>query len=171
MKASELATTEYKSYYQTYISKAGQHKLLDGLELSFNNTLDFYNTLPSEKLEYAYADGKWTIKEIIQHLIDTERVFTYRALSIGRGDSTNLPGFDENAFAANSSANKRTMLSLIEEYTHLRNASLQLYNSFSNEMLLETGIASGGNLSVRAIGFILIGHETHHCEVIRERYL
>ncbi|WP_452232165.1 DinB family protein [Lacinutrix sp. MEBiC02595] len=171
MKVKDLNASEYNTYYETYISKANDLSLLDGLIESFNTTLDFFNNLPENKMEYAYAEGKWTVKEVMQHIIDTERVFAYRALRFSRNDHTELPGFSENAYTPSSDANRRTKASLIEEYIHVRKSTISLFKSFTNEMLLLSGKASGGNMSVRAIGFINIGHEKHHCKVIKERYL
>ncbi|MDO6596793.1 DinB family protein [Oceanihabitans sp. 2_MG-2023] len=171
MKVKDLNVNEYNTYYETYISKATSLSLLDGFNESFTETLAFFNALPEDKMEYAYAEGKWTIKEVIQHIIDTERVFAYRALRFSRRDTTELPGFDENAYTPSSEANRRTKESLIEEYVNVRKSTINLFQSFTNEMLLLKGMASGGSMSVRAIGFINIGHEKHHCGIIAERYL
>ncbi|QRM90154.1 DUF664 domain-containing protein [Lacinutrix sp. WUR7] len=171
MKVKDLNPSEYNSYYGTYIGKAGDLSLLDGLNESFNTTLGFFNNLPEDKMEFAYAEGKWSIKEVVQHIIDTERVFAYRALRFSRNDKTELPGYDQDAYTPSSEANRRTKASLIEEYTHVRKSTISLFESLTNDMLLQSGKASGGNMSVRAIGFINIGHEKHHCQVIKERYL
>ena len=171
MKASQLLPTEYLPFYGTYIDKAVTLDLIPGLENSFKNTLNFFKSIPENKLEFSYADGKWTVKEIIQHLIDAERVFAYRALRFARQDKTPLPGFDENEYAVASDANNRTIEDLIEEYISLRQATIAMFKSFSDDVLMQIGIASQGETSVRAVGFIIIGHETHHCAIIRERYL
>jgi len=171
MKASELLIGEYKPYFLTYINKAEGFDLKDGLKSSLNQTLSFFESLPEIKLEYVYAKDKWTIKEIIQHLIDAERVFAYRALRFARGDKHNLPGYDENQYAPSSLANRRSKASLLNEYTHLRQTTISLFDSFTNDMLMQIGLADNGNMSVRAIGFVIIGHEIHHCQVIKERYL
>jgi len=122
-------------------------------------------------LEYRYADGKWTIKEIIQHLMDAERIFTYRALRIARKDQTPLPGFEQDDYVLPSQANKRSMEDLLNEFKAIKMATVSLYDSFSEEMLMELGTASNNPISVRAIGFIIMGHEIHHCDVIKDRYL
>lgn len=171
MKAKDINATEYNSYYGTYIGKAGDLSLLEGLNESFKSTVSFFNNLPEDKMEYAYEEGKWTVKEVMQHIIDTERVFAYRALRFSRNDKTELPGYDQDAYTPSSEANRRTKASLIEEYTNVRKSTINLFGSFTNDMLLQSGKASGGNMSVRAIGFINIGHEKHHCQVISERYL
>jgi hypothetical protein len=124
-----------------------------------------------DKFDYRYADGKWTIKEIIQHIIDTERIFAYRALRISRNDQTPLPGFDENDFANNTTAQTRGLQDLLTEFSAVRHSNLLLFKSFSDEQLLRVGIASEHSISVRAIGFILIGHQKYHQKVFEERYL
>lgn len=171
MTTNNLNADEFNPYYNTYISKVGALALKDGLSSNCKTIELFLKSLPEDKLEYKYAEGKWTIKDILQHLIDTERVFTYRALRIARKDKTPLPGYDENAFATTSVADARSFDSLLVEYKSVRAATVSLFNSFTETMLKEKGIASGSAISVRAIGFILIGHENHHCEIIKERYL
>ena len=134
-------------------------------------TLDNPNSIPNHKLEYRYAEGKWTVKELLQHLIDSERIFTYRALRFAREDSTNIPGYEHDDYIIPSRANKRTIDSLLQEYKALRASSIKLFESFDEDMLLQIGSANSSNVSVRAMGYIMIGHETHHCNVIKERYL
>jgi uncharacterized damage-inducible protein DinB len=124
-----------------------------------------------DKFDYRYAEGKWTIKEIIQHIIDTERIFSYRALRISRNDKTPLPGFEENDYVDNTDANKRGLQELLTELSAVRHATLLLFKSFSEEQLARIGIASENEISVRAIGFIIIGHQKHHQKVFEERYL
>jgi len=171
MKKDQLNTNEYNLYYQTYIDNAGELNLREGLKRNGNVTISFLESLPEEKYDYAYADGKWTIKELIQHIMDTERVFTYRALSFARKDKTVLPGYDQDEYAVSSEANRRSKQSLLIEYKALRLASISLFESFTDDMLQQIGNANNSNMSVRAIGFILIGHENHHCQIIKERYL
>jgi len=171
MNSSQLSIGEYLPYYATYINKANCSDLINGFEDSLVNTLSFFDSIPNEKFEYQYAQGKWTIKDIIQHIVDAERVFTYRALCFAREDRTPLPSFDENNYAKVSNANSRSAQSLINEYEALRQSTISLFKSFSNEVLINIGIASGGEMSVRAIGFVIIGHEKHHIDVIKERYL
>ncbi len=171
MTIQDLHSDEFNPYYNTYISKVGAQSLKEGLKESGQKTYDFLNSISVEKYNYSYAEGKWTIKELIQHIIDVERVFTYRALRIARQDKTPLAGFDENDYAPNSNANRRTKEELLEDYKTLRNSTVALFNSFTEEMLLSKGIASDSPLSVRAAGFITIGHEIHHCNIIKERYL
>lgn len=171
MKITELQTHEYGAYYTNYIQLAQDYDLLKGLELSAHEFVSFFESIPVEKQEYRYAEGKWTAKEMVQHLLDTERIFAYRALSFAREDKTKLPGFEHNDYIEPSRANTRTIDDLLLEYKQLRASTLSLFKSFDKEMLSQIGNANNNPLSVRAIGFIIIGHETHHCNVFRERYL
>jgi hypothetical protein len=124
-----------------------------------------------DKFDFRYAEGKWTIKEIIQHVIDTERIFSYRALRISRNDKTPLPGFDENEYVINTDANNRHLQSLLTELSLVRQSTIALFKSFTPMQLERLGVASNNDISVRAIGFILIGHQKHHQKIFMERYL
>uniref|UniRef100_UPI00404A2B8D DinB family protein n=1 Tax=Gelidibacter sp. TaxID=2018083 RepID=UPI00404A2B8D len=171
MTANDVSINEYNPFYQTYINKAQNVDLKRGLRQSFETVIEFLNTIPEDKLEYRYADGKWTIKEVIQHIIDAERIFAYRALRIARQDQTPLPGFEENDYVPASFANDRSRDELLSDYKAVREATISLFDSFTDAMLLQIGTASNSPISVRALGFITIGHENHHCQVIKERYL
>ena len=166
-----LNTDEYNPYYGAYIDKATSTDIIEGLSYNLKSISSFFESIPKSKEDYTYANGKWTIKDILLHLIDTERVFSYRALRIARGDATPLPGFDQDIFVENALANNRTMISLIEEYKSLRRSTLLLFKTFTPEMLMATGTASDSIISVRAIGYILSGHENHHRMIIEDRYL
>jgi hypothetical protein len=171
MRVSDLEKGEYLPYFQPYINKIGDLILVDGLEDGLKNAVDFFNSIPAEKLEYRYESDKWTIKEVINHLIDSERIFAYRALRFARKDKTPVSGFEENDYALESNANDRTIEDLLAEYTLVRRASIALYNTFNSDILKRTGKAGGGDVSVRALGFLIAGHEKHHCEVVKARYL
>lgn len=171
MNKGQLNKTEYNSYYQTYLDCVGSMDLIEGLRQNGERVNVFLDSIPDDKYDYAYAKGKWTIKELIQHIIDTERVFTFRALSFARNERIPLPGYDENEYAAISNANKRSKQSLLNEMRVLRQSTVLLFESFTDDMLLQIGNASNSDVSVRAIGFILIGHENHHCNIVKERYL
>ncbi|TYA58927.1 DinB family protein [Formosa maritima] len=171
MKAFQILESEYADYYANYIKKAGNQDIISGLESSLNNTMSFFKSIPEEKLEFRYEIGKWTIKDIIQHLIDAERVFAYRALRFARKDNTPLPGFEENDYTIAANANKRSREELLKEYQAVRESTIMLFKNFDEDTLKLVGIASNSNMSVRAIGFVIIGHETHHCDVIKSRYL
>jgi hypothetical protein len=171
MKLNQLPINEYADFYKSYIQALEDVELIEELEISLHDFIRFVQNIPMDKFDYRYADGKWTIKEIIQHLIDSERVFSYRALRISRNDKTPLPGFDENEYVANSNGNKRNLQGLLTELAVVRQATLSLFNSFSQEQLQYVGIASDNEVSVRAIGFIIIGHQKHHQKIFAERYL
>lgn len=171
MRKEDLTKTEYNPYYQTYIDKSGDLTLRSGLKMNGDNTIAFLASIPEEKLEYRYAEGKWTIKEIILHLIDTERIFAYRALCIARQDKSSFPGFDQDEYVVQSRANQRSMNSLINEYKAVRLSTIILFENMQETDLCRIGTASESNISPRAIAFITIGHENHHCDIIKERYL
>lgn len=168
---AQVKEEEFNPYYRTYISKAEYPDIVEGLQKSKKEFIDFMNSLQREKLTYAYAEGKWTIAEVLQHLIDTERIFAYRALRFARNDKTPLMGFDQDAYVPNSNANDYSNTELIEDFEAVRNSSITLFKGFDDEMLLKVGEASGSPMSVRAVGYILAGHQKHHLEVIKERYL
>lgn len=170
MKTSQLKQNEYPVYCETYFKAAGEVVLIKELEICLHDFIRFVQNLPMEKFDYRYAEGKWTIKEIIQHIIDTERILAYRALRISRNDKTPLPGFDENSYADNTAANTRSLQDLLTELSAVRHSNLLLFKSFSEDQLLSIGIASDQPISVRAIGFMIIGHQKHHQSVFQEKY-
>lgn len=167
----DLDILEYDTFHANYIKLAGNLSLLDALEHQRTKTISFFNAIAEEKMEFAYATGKWTIKEILQHVIDTERIFSYRALRFARNDTTNLPGYEQDDYVIPSKANKLSKQQLITDFDIVRKATISLYNSFFNEALLRKGTASNNIASVRALGFINVGHMNHHCNVIKELYL
>ncbi len=166
-----ISHDEFNPYYLPYIQLAANQDIVLGLKKNVISVIDFYQNIPSEKLEHAYAEGKWTPKDILLHIIDTERVFVYRAMRIARQDKTEMVGFEQDDYVDAGKANNRTINSLIEEYKAVRNATIVLFDSFSDEELKSIGKANGSPVSVRAIGYIITGHENHHNNVIRERYL
>ncbi|MFK5983056.1 MAG: DinB family protein [Flavobacteriaceae bacterium] len=171
MKVTDIPLNEYNPYFKPYIDKVGDSSLLKSLKKGRKETIKFFKKIPSSKLEYKYEDGKWTPKDILLHLIDAERAFSYRALQFARSNDADLEGFDENEFADNSNANLRSRKNLLKEYKAVRNASIVMFKSFSDETLLQMGKASESELSVRAAGFLICGHEIHHKQIINERYL
>ena len=171
MKSNQLPTNEYPVFYKTYIQELEEVELIEEMEICLHEFIKFVQNIPMDKFDYQYEEGKWTIKEIIQHLIDIERVFSYRALRISRNDKTPLPGFDENEYVANSNGKERSLQSLLTEMAVVRQSTLSLFNSFSQEQVTKIGIASNNEVSVRAIGFIIIGHQKHHQKIFIERYL
>tara|TARA_R110002126_G_scaffold150600_3_gene297429 strand:- start:657 stop:1172 length:516 start_codon:yes stop_codon:yes gene_type:complete len=171
MKTDQLPVSEYSEFNATYIKAAGNLDMIEELEICLHDFIRFVQNIPMDKFDYRYAEGKWTIKDIIQHIIDTERIFAYRALRISRNDKTPLPGFEENDYVDNTNANDRNLQGLLTEMAVVRQATLSLFKSFSEEQLKRTGTASNTSISVRAIAFIVIGHQKHHQRVFQERYL
>ena len=171
MNSNQLPVNEYSNFNATYIKAAANVELIEELEICLHEFIRFVQNIPMDKFDYRYAEGKWTIKDIIQHVIDTERIFAYRALRISRNDTTPLPGFEENDYVENTKANKRGIQDLLAEFSAVRYATLFLFKSFSEEQLKRMGTAPGTAISVRAIGFIIIGHQKHHQNIFQERYL
>jgi hypothetical protein len=171
MNSVYLNDNEYSPFYKNYIKALGEVNLFEVLENSIEELVKTVKDLPEEKLEYRYTEGKWTIKELIQHLIDTERILGYRALRFSRNDVTEIHGFNENWFVTNSNGNERTINELLNELTTIRKSSVLLFKSFTNEMFSISGIANGNEMTVRALGFIIPGHLIHHTNIIKERYL
>ncbi len=168
-----IPKNEYAVFYETYISKAVQLNkgLIESLQSSLVTFFEVLAELPEEKHQFAYADGKWTIKELISHMIETERIMAYRALRVSRKDKVNLASFNENDFVANSNANAVPYIELLKEFSLVRKASIAMFKTFNDEMLTRIGTASNTKISTRALGFILTGHVLHHLGVIKERYL
>lgn len=171
MNSNQLLENEYAGFFSTYIKNLENINLIEELEISLHEFIRFVQNIAMDKFDYRYAEGKWTIKEIIQHIIDTERIFSYRALRISRNDKTPLPGFDENEYVDNSNGNNRSLQDLLTEMAVVRQSTLSLFKSFSTEQLLRIGTVSNNQISVRAIGFIVIGHQKHHHKIFEERYL
>ncbi len=162
---------DYPTYFATYINMIGELDVLARMTENARTLPQFFLDLPHEKQNFSYAEGKWTPKELLQHIIDAERVFQYRALRIGRNDATPLPGFEENDYAKNCNASTRTMQSLAEEFKLVRYSTLALINSFDEHVWHQTGTASGHRVSTSAIIHAILGHELHHVKIIKERYL
>jgi hypothetical protein len=172
MTKQDLVAKEFNPFYSTYINMLpNELDLIDGFEAGFKNVQDFFRSIPKEKLEYKYAADKWTIKEVFQHIIDTERIFMYRCLRVARRDKTPLAGFEQNDYIMPSKANSKTIESLLEEYRVTRQYSIILLKSFSDEDLKFIGIASGNVMFARSAAFSTIGHEIWHMNIIKERYL
>jgi len=171
MNSNQLPENEYSTFNATYINAIENVDLLEELEISLHDFIKFVQNIPLDKFDYRYAEGKWTIKDIIQHIIDAERIFGYRALRISRNDQTLLPGFEENDYVENTDANGRSIQELLTEFSAVRHSNLFLFKSFSEEQLTRMGIASSHPISVRALGFLIIRHSKHHQRVFQERYL
>lgn len=168
----DLKSTEYNEYYARYVDKVSDNtELSSGFEDDKKMIIDFFSSIPKEKLEYRYQPGKWTIKELLQHIIDTERIFMYRFLRIARKDTTELAGFDQDIYVDPSEANNKSLEELIHEFAVTRLYSINLISSISDENLMNLGTASDSIISARACAFILLGHSIWHIEIIKERYL
>ena len=161
----------FQPYVQQYIDLVPDGDLVVEFANQASIINDFLATITEEKSMHSYAPGKWTLKEMLQHIIDTERIFSYRAVCFARKETTSLPGFDENLYGANMSANRRTWQDLVEEYKVVRLSLQLLFKSFTEEELLRTGTANNNVGMVGGIGFISLGHFYHHKKVIEERYL
>jgi hypothetical protein len=158
-------------FYKGYVSLVSSQPLITALSQSKATCLDLFQSIDEKKGGYAYAEGKWTIKELINHVIDAERVFAYRALTFARNDHAELPGFEENTWVEASNANSRTMENLVAQYAQVSASTMLLFKSFDTEMLNRVGTASGVKFNVANIGFIMAGHESHHVNILKERYL
>jgi uncharacterized damage-inducible protein DinB len=170
---SRPSPDEYAPFYASYIERVPKNtELIPAMQAAHRDLHSTLAPLTDEQALYRYAEGKWTIKEIVQHLTDAERIFAYRMLRFARKDSTSLAGFDENLYAATSGANARPIERLLSEFALVRAGSLALLDSFFDDSVyLERGEASGAKVSVRALAYIIAGHELHHLAVLRERYL
>lgn len=172
MIKSHLSPQEYDIYYQRYIDKLENSVALrSGFEAGKRLVVNFFKSIPDSKLTYRYEPEKWSIKEILQHLIDTERVFMYRCFRIARKDATPLAGFDQNIYITPSGAHQKLIDDLLNEFIINRNNSIVLLNSLSDENLKFIGNSNGGEMSARAAAFTVIGHDIWHMDIIKERYL
>jgi hypothetical protein len=161
---------EYGGFYAGYIDAVPPGDLISLLLSNATETTSLLSGLNKEQADRAYAPGKWTIKELLGHLSDTERVMSYRALRIARGDSTPLPGYEQDPYVTAGRFGARPLVDLIEEFEAVRRASITLFRSFDDDAWLRRGTASGHPISVRALGCIIIGHENHHRTVLVQRY-
>ncbi|WP_419870208.1 DinB family protein [Chryseobacterium sp. CT-SW4] len=163
--------TPFEQYIKGYSDLIPSGNWLEEMKTSGQKTLKIYKELTEDQSHFAYAEGKWTLKELLLHLSDTERVFQYRALAFARGEKAQLPGFDENIYAGNSHANERSLKSLIEEYELIRRLSQLTFETFNHNVLENKGNANGNEISVETLGKLIVGHNYHHLHIIEERYL
>ncbi len=172
MRIEALQQQEYNHYYQRYLDKVVTgSQLINGFQKSRETIAHFFSTLSENQLTNRYESGKWSVKEVFQHLIDSERIFMNRCFRIARYDDTALPGFDQNIYNEPSLAAGKTIHQLLTEFEATRNYSLSLLNSLSEADLNNTGIANSAPMSARAAAFIVLGHEIWHLEIIKEKYL
>jgi hypothetical protein len=168
-----IPKNEYAPYFKNYMQLVSKDdkSIIEYLVASQKEFESLLRNLPKEKHEFSYSEGKWTMKELIQHIIDTERVFCHRALCFARNDKTSLPGFDQDIFVDYANSNARNYYDLLDEMAIVREGSILLFKSFSKEALLRIGIGSGNEMSVRALGYLFSGHQIHHLNIVKERYL
>lgn len=164
-------TSEYAHFYSTYVELVEKTNIIHTLNKQMHEVFTLMNTVPGDKAYFKYAPDKWTLKEVLGHMIETERVFAYRALAISRGDQKSLPGMDQDEYMIGNNYNNRTLANLSNEYLAVRVATIHLLNSMTKEMISKIGNASGTEVSVRALAFIIAGHDQHHLTIIKEKYL
>lgn len=165
-----LRPAEYDSYYDTYISNLSAGTLTEVLTSDLDLWESFFENITEESNLAAYAPGKWTVKQVLQHCMDTERIFSTRALMFARGETENLPGYDHEAYAMDSGADHRSLLSLKAEFLALRNSSRVLFESFSKSEMKKAGTADDKKVTVQALAYIIPGHCIHHFQVLRRKY-
>lgn len=158
-------------FYTRYLNAIAENNLEEALRKNTRRFRKLLKHIPKKKINYAYAEGKWTLKEVLQHVIDAERVFAFRALHFARKDTAPLPGFDENVWAITAKAPKRSWSDLVDEFLALRAANELFFNALDEDQLLATGTANNNPMSVAGLGFVCAGHVAHHMNIIKERYL
>lgn len=169
-RTSNIRVTDWGQQYHHYIQLLDDDLLLS-LRRNREEINQLLEPLTEEQAAYAYAPGKWSIKELLGHIIDAERVMSYRAMCIARGEKQSLPGFDEDDYVAQAHFARRSMRSLLEEFNHLRSANIALFESFDENTLARRGVANGVEVSVLALCAIVAGHAIHHVKVLKEKYL
>ncbi|HJO38091.1 MAG: DinB family protein [Vicinamibacterales bacterium] len=170
-RAQRPADGEHAPFYTGYLAKLPDGDILDTLSAQRANVIETLSAIPPDKRRYRYAPDKWSVMEMLRHMIDTEWVFSYRALWIARADQSPLPDMDQAAFVANTDVSNQHLDEWIEEFGDLRSASLRLFGSFDEEVFSRVGTSSGNRTTVRALIWISAGHVAHHLDVLRERYL
>ena len=169
--ATQPQTTEYNPYYGKYLSLVPEGDVVDTLGRQIEETLAFLRGLSEEQGDSRYAPDKWSVKEVVGHVLDSERIFGYRALRFARNDQTALPGYEQDDYVRAGNFDKRQLSELADEFEHLRRANLFMLRSLEEEAWLRRGLANDSEVSVRALAYIIAGHETHHMQIIREKYL
>lgn len=162
---------DHIGYFEYYINLVPENDVISALNNNLNFISSFFKSIPSDKADYKYAEGKWTIKQLLNHIIDTERILSYRALRFSRGDNQMVLSFDENLYAENANLSKSDLNLLIEEFETVRKATILQYRQLADKELALKGSSPSGENTVLSIGFMLCGHATHHVNIIKERYL
>ncbi len=166
-----LAKHNFAEYFNYYINLVEDDEVLNVLQKNNKSIHKLFSLLAETKGNYRYAKGKWSVKELLVHLIDTERIFCYRALCIARNEKSDLPSFDHEAYVKNSNASKRTLVDIAKEFDAVRKATIALFENFTPKMLNASGTANGNQLTVLAIGYLIVGHAKHHLTVLQEKYM
>ncbi|MEX0647184.1 MAG: DinB family protein [Balneolaceae bacterium] len=166
-----IPKNEYGEFYSGYIELSNGLPLNEQLIAQKNEVVILIETLSDEDALYRYDEGKWTIKEIFGHLLDTERIFCYRALAIARGEEKSLPGYDQDIYVKNAKFNDFGLHEIKDQYLIARKTTLQIFSGFDDEVMMKKGIVNGMNFTVRALGYVIAGHEHHHLNILAERYL
>jgi hypothetical protein len=169
--AGRPQTGEYATYYGRYIDLATEDDIVAALDAQGHETAALLGGLSEEQASHRYEPGKWSVKQLVGHVTDAERIFAYRALSFARGETNPLPGFDQDPYVANAGSDDRSIAELAEEFATVRKANVMMFRALSEEAWSRSGIASDNPISVRALAYILLGHERHHLRILRERYL
>jgi uncharacterized damage-inducible protein DinB len=169
--ATKPAPTEHAPEFSQYVTLVAEGDILQTLEQQMENSLSLLRTIPSDKANFRYAPDKWSVKELLGHLIDSERIFSYRALRFARNDQTPLAGYDQDDYVREGDFDSRDLADMAEEFATLRRATIQLLRSLNETEWLRHGKANENDVSVRALAYIIAGHELHHMEVLRSRYL
>lgn len=164
-------TSSYPEYFHKYISLVKEDSITQAIQSKSIETIQFFESVSESQAQYKYANDKWTIKELLQHVIDTERIFSFRTLAIARMEKIPLPGFDENNYAMNSHANDREWNNLVEEFADVRKSTISLIKSFNEHDYIKSGTINNYQISVLALLFVTVGHVLHHINIIKERYL
>ena len=162
--------TEFPSFYAGYVAKVPTGDILAILREAKDELASTLGSIPESKGGHRYAEGKWTVKTVLGHMIDAERIFSYRALRIARGDATPLPGCEENQYAVTAGSDARTVADLVSEILDVRASTIRLFDSLPEDAWVRRGIVNNAEVSVRALGYIVVGHARHHLGVLRERY-
>jgi hypothetical protein len=162
---------EYAPYYEKYVSLVPEGDIVETLSKQSGETLALLRSIPEERAGHAYEPGKWSIRQLVGHVIDTERIFAYRALAIARGERASLPGMEQDEYMEHASFDGRTLESLCEEFAHVRRANVLMMRGFDADAWARRGVASDNEVTVLALAHIIAGHELHHVNVLRARYL
>ncbi|MGB2623261.1 MAG: DinB family protein [Candidatus Acidiferrum sp.] len=170
MKLPRPEPGEYAAYYEKYISLVPGDDIAGALEMQRVHTMQLFAGRSEREGNFRYAPDKWTVKDVLGHVTDSERIFAYRALRIARGDKTPIEGFEQDDYVRGAGFNERMLANLVEEYADVRSATLALFRSFSNEAWLRRGTANKNEVSVRALAYMTAGHELHHRQILEERY-